>query len=187
MKVTQHAKERYAERIMTKENKTDVAVYISRHEEDIGIDIEKMIAYGKLIYSGKSLKNGSGKSEVYVKDLWVVIYDPDRDTVVTLYKIDLGVGKDYDKAFMSAALEQIEAAKADYGEKEKEIAEIIKSFEEMISENDAKISEYKSMIKNLEAQNQSYKQLIQTYRGDLNEADMVVREKVMVLTGRKIF
>ena len=42
-KITEHAKQRYAERIMDRDNKIDIAVYINQNEEKIRQDILKMI------------------------------------------------------------------------------------------------------------------------------------------------
>ena len=48
--ISKHAKERYAERIMDRDNKTDVAVFLRDHDDKIQNDIEKMLEYGTLLY-----------------------------------------------------------------------------------------------------------------------------------------
>ena len=187
MNITKHAKERYAERIMGRDNKTDVAVFVAQHEQKIKGDIEKMIAYGKLVYEGKSLKQQNSKTQVWVKDLWVIIYDPEKDNVVTLYNIDLGIGEEYDKQFIEKALQQIEDAKAVYNEKAKSLKEELSQYNNTISDNEKQIANYKSIVKKLEAQNQSLRDLTSSMKANLEIADQEVKEKVMVLTGRKIF
>ena len=57
MNITKHAMQRYAERIMEKEDTTDVLVFIEQHKEKIEEDISKMIEYGELIYTGKNLND----------------------------------------------------------------------------------------------------------------------------------
>ena len=187
MKITQHVKERYAERIMGRENKTDISVFISQHEQKIADDIEKMIAYGDLLYSGKSLRDGGNKADVYIKDKWIIIYDPQKDNVVTLYNIDLGVGDDYDIAFIARARNQIEAAKAQYAEAEARVKEDVAYYEEKIKDNECMISDYRQKIRNLESYNQAFKDVLANLKSDMNIADQKVREAVMVLTGRKIW
>ena len=91
--ISAHAKQRYSERIMGKED-TDVNRLITLNEDKIKTDINKMINYGQLIYSGKqSQKDGKGNIvDVFLKDCWVVIADSRIKNVITLYKIDLGLG-----------------------------------------------------------------------------------------------
>lgn len=187
MNISQHAKERYAERIMGRENKTDISVFISQHQQKIADDIEKMIVYGKLIYSGKSIKNPNTKSDVYIKDKWVIIHDPGKDNVVTLYNIDLGIGDEFDQQFINTALAQIESAKAAFSEKEAELKETLATYKDLIDDNEKRIADCKSLIRSMETQNQAYKDIITSLKADLDIADRAVREKVEVLTGRRIF
>lgn len=51
--VSAHCKTRYAERIMGKEEKSDVVRFVSLNEDKINTDINKMIEYGNCIYSGR--------------------------------------------------------------------------------------------------------------------------------------
>lgn len=187
MNITQHAKERYAQRIMGYDNKTDMAVFISKHEKKIAEDLEKMIVYGELIYSGRSLKQPNSTVDVYVKDLWVIIYDPNKDNIVTVYNIDFGIGEEFDELFMKTAIENINAAKQEYEKTEAVIKRDFDEYEEKIKENAYIIDDFKAQIKNLESLNQSFKDTQMYLRANLNAADRVVREKVEVLTGRKIF
>ena len=76
IELTQHIRERYAERIMGRENKTDIAVFINEHQEKIQTDIEKMITFGELLYSGRSTARYNEQLvDVYLKDTWIVIVD----------------------------------------------------------------------------------------------------------------
>lgn len=53
--ISKHCKERYAERIMGKED-VDLNRFITLNEEKIQTDINKLISYGELIYQGSKLK-----------------------------------------------------------------------------------------------------------------------------------
>lgn len=58
-KISSHCEQRYAERIMNKDNKNDINRFIVENREKIKADINKMINYGELIYIGKqSQKDG---------------------------------------------------------------------------------------------------------------------------------
>ena len=50
--ISNHSKQRYAERIMGKED-IDVNRFITLNEDKIKTDINKLIQYGEMIYSGK--------------------------------------------------------------------------------------------------------------------------------------
>ena len=76
IKISNHASQRYAERIMSKED-TDVQRFMVTHEQKIHDDIEKLIEYGQIIYSGKQ-KTRDGKTnnvDVYLNGTWVVLVD----------------------------------------------------------------------------------------------------------------
>ena len=109
-----HALQRYAERISQKESPQEIAQYIDRYAEKIQNDIEKMIAYGDCVYEGDSMKQKGRRTQIYVKDNWVVIYDADFDTIVTLYQVDLGVSETCNKMYISEALEKIRQCKDKY-------------------------------------------------------------------------
>lgn len=55
IEVTQHAKERYAERIMEKDSALDIKRYVLQNEEKIKTDLAKMVFYGEIVYTGKQL------------------------------------------------------------------------------------------------------------------------------------
>ena len=61
--ISQHAKERYAERIMDKTHPTDVHIYINDNENKIITNINKMIEFGELIHSGKNEDNNKAGSK----------------------------------------------------------------------------------------------------------------------------
>ena len=96
--ISVHARQRYAERIMGKED-TDVNRFVTLNENKIKTDINKLIQYGELIYTGKqSQKDGKGNMvDVFLKDCWVVIADSRIKNVITLYKIDLGLDDEFNK------------------------------------------------------------------------------------------
>lgn len=95
-KISNHAEERYASRIMEKETNGDIKVYVRQNKDKIAEDISKMITYGELIYEGLPRANyGKRKVKVYLRDSWVVIVDALTDNVVTLYNVDLRVEKEF--------------------------------------------------------------------------------------------
>ena len=98
--ISKHARERYAERIMDREHKADIARYVIENEEKITNDINKMIEYGHVIYQGKQNRDGKTNTiTVVLKDCWIILCDAVKGLVVTLYKIDFGLDDDFTKLY----------------------------------------------------------------------------------------
>lgn len=50
--ISNHAKERYAQRIMSRDNITDIRKFVCDHDSDIEKWINEMIEHGESIYTG---------------------------------------------------------------------------------------------------------------------------------------
>lgn len=188
MEISKHAQERYAERIMDKTDTLSVNTYISLHTEDISEAIHKMIEYGELIYSGISISEyNKNVVDVYLKDTWIIIVDKARQKVVTLYSIDLGVGKEFNQQYMELLLGRLHKAQERFTEKKTEIDNQQEEYRQIIAENKAVIDDYKKTIKSLEEQNQMFESLIESLSVNRDLAEKDVRDTVAILVGRKVF
>ena len=185
--LTKHAKERYAQRIMDRDNKTDVAVFIAQHEEKIQQDIEKMIGYGTVLYEGvsTSIANNSIVT-VILNGHWVLIIDPKKNTVITLFEIDLGLGKEFNDSYIQKIREKLDEATAEYERVATAIDNETKSYQEKLNENLALIDEYKKNIKSLEKQNSNLQELINETNTNKRIAEDNVREIVGIFVGKKV-
>lgn len=96
IRVSKHARERYAERVKEKNDKLDMARYVIENEAKIDKDISAMVEYGILVYKGPQRWNEKNNTaiEIYVNDLWVVLLDSKTENVITLYKVELGCGEE---------------------------------------------------------------------------------------------
>lgn len=181
--VTNHAMERYAERVAGKTEIANMRMYISEHKEDINERIHKLINYGTLIYEGKVKEYPV--SRVYYKDYWVVIVDPKTRNVVTLYKVDLGDDEVNElfvgKTLAKLGIEKIVAKElTDKTEKQK------KEYQSIIDGNNSEIAYYKKLIKSMEEVNESYKTLIKNVNLDVDVQEIKIRNLVETLiSGRK--
>lgn len=187
--VSKHAKERYTERIMEKATANEINTFLIQNEDKIIGDINKMIQYGQLIYTGKQTqKDGRTYNvEVYINGLWVVITDVKSKNVITLYKIDLGVDEEFNQEYVKRMMDKFNAAKENFEIVTLEVNKENDSYKTMTDQNVALINEYKSYIKNLEELNAGYKTIIDNNAVKVRMADREVADVLNKLIGKKEF
>lgn len=187
--VSKHAKERYAERIMERATNNEIQTFVVQNEEKIIGDINKMIQYGELIYTGKQTqKDGRTYNvEVYLNGLWVVITDIKSKNVITLYKIDLGVDDEFNLEYVHRMMDKFNAAKENLEAVTLEVEQENDSYKTMIEQNVALINEYKSYIKNLEELNAGYKTIVDNNAVKIKMAGTEVTDVLNKSIGKKEF
>jgi hypothetical protein len=186
--ISAHAKTRYAERIMGKED-TDVTRFVVLNEEKIKTDINKLINYGQLIYTGKQTQR-DGKSNVvnvYLNGCWIVLVDSRIRNVITLFKVDLGLDDEFNKTYISKMLEKLNAHKEILESVQQQVEAESNTYREMINEAEAQIKEYRSMIKNLEELCAGYKTIIDNNSVRVAQANKNVAEIINTFIGKKEF
>lgn len=186
--ISAHAKQRYAERIMGKED-IDVNRFVTLNEDKIKTDINKLIRYGELIYTGKqSQKDGkSSMVDVYLKDCWIVLADSRIKNVITLYKIDLGLDDEFNKTYISKMLEKLNVNKEILESVQKQVQTESNTYREMIKDAETQIKEYRSMIKNLEELCAGYRTIIDNNCVRVTQVNRDVADVLNTLIGKKEF
>lgn len=187
--ISEHCKQRFAERIMGKDDNGDVKRFIITNEEKIQNDIHKLIQYGELIYTGKqSQKDGKGNVvDVFLKDCWVVLVDSRTKKVITLYKIDLGLDDDFNKAYIAKMMEKLNANKEVLESVQQQVQVESDMYRQMINDAEIQIKEYRSMIKNLEELSAAYKTVIENNSVKIAQANRDVVEVLNTLINKKEF
>lgn len=188
-KISSHCQQRYAERIMGKEEKADVARFVSLNEDKIKTDINKMIEYGNCIYSGRqSQKDGKGKViDVYVQDTWVLLVDEREKVVVTLYRIDLGLGDEFNNTYVAKMLEKLNSTKAILEDVQKQVQEESDMYRQMINDAEIQIKERRAEIRNLEELSTAYKIIIDNNSIKVGRAEKDVADVLNKLIEKKVF
>lgn len=188
-KISNHASERYAQRLLNKEDVNSINKFIVENKEKIKTDINKMISFGDLIFIGKqSQKDNKGKVlNVYLQNCWVVLVDISNSTVVTLYKIDLGCDDDFNLQYISKMREKLDEKKNYLEEIKLEVTNESKMYRELIEENCCQINEFKSMIKNLEGLNEGYQSIIDNNTVKVSQANREVADVLNSLISKKEF
>ena len=89
--VSNHAKERYAERCKDRDSRLEITAYVAEHSQRIEEEINRMLRYGKRVYTGRT-EGGKDRvpKEVYVNGLWILLANAENHNVITLYRVDLG-------------------------------------------------------------------------------------------------
>lgn len=186
---TKHAKERYAERIMHRDNIRDINAFVAENGDKIEKDITNMVKYGEEIFVGKpSFNNPKQHNCIYIlNDLWIVVIDAFDNKVITLYRIDLGAGEDFDVAYKRRLLDKINEAKQIATETKAKIDAEAAQYTAIIKDNTEMISELRKKIKNLEAINDAYSSTLEAANKRKNLAEEDVKNYVAILVGRKAF
>ena len=187
--ISRHAMERYVERIMGKEEMGDINRFIISNEDKIRSNINKLIHYGELIFSGRQYqKDGKGNVvDVYLSNCWVVLLDSRTKNVITLFKVDLGLDEDFNKAYVSRMLDKLNRSKSNLLEIQQTVQTESETYRELIEEAETQIKEFRSMIKNLEELCTGYRLIIDNNCVKITQATQEVTEVLNTLIGKKTF
>lgn len=187
--ISKHCKTRYAERILNKEEPLEINRFVVENDEKIVTDINKMIEYGELIFQGKSSQKERKGNEVsvYLKDAWIVLVDPKSKNVITLYKVDLGCGDDFNNQYVSKMKEKLDESKKKLAAIQDEVNTENKTYRELIEDSQVQINEYKQMIKNLEGLCEGYKTIIDNNVVKTAQANKEIVDVVNTLISKKEF
>lgn len=137
---SQHVLERYTERIYGKTG-LEMKQFIATNDEQIKKEILKLYEYSELFWYGK-IKDHNFTYFMINRDGWLIIIDKNKTHLITIYRVDLELGNEFNKQY-------IEKMK-DYVENElNEIEEAKNKYDDFIKENDTKTEMLKSEIKTL--------------------------------------
>lgn len=185
MTFTNHILERYVERTMGKTG-NDLKQFLAQNSDQIKEKILKLYEYSELFWYGK-IKDHDFTYFTINRDGWVMVIDKNKITLVTIYQVDLGLGVEFNKQYISEL--------KNYVSNELEsIEELRNSYEKTVKDNNETIEELKEKNKllqsELEHNNNEIKFLEQ--EKTLNLESISIREKqlhkkIEKFIGAKIF
>lgn len=187
MTITNHIKLRYAERIARRDTKIDINTYVAQNEEKIEKDISTMIDHSEIIYTGITTSTNKDVVNVRLSGTWVIIMDQSDRTAITLYKVDFGLGEEFNKTYVSEWLKKLSTDKDILAERESKTAEEIGAYKQAILDNQVLIDEYKALAKQLSKSNEAYQEIIDNKRAEFANLQMDVRRDIEALTRRREF
>lgn len=188
-KISKHCEERYAARIMGKDDANSINKFIAENKEKIKTDMNKLVTYGDCIFVGKqSQKDGKGNVlNVFLKDCWLTLVDIKSEVIVTTYKVDLGCGDEFNLQYINKMMDKLNTSKQNLENIQLEINKESNMYKFMIDDAHSQIREYKAMIKNLEEMTSAYQTIIDNNVVKVAQANREVAEIVNTLCAKREF
>ena len=184
--VTNHIKTRYAERIAGRDKTIDINTYVAQNVEKIEKDIQTMVEHSEVIYAGQTAFNKDPVT-IRLSGTWIILLDQADRTAITLYKVDFGLGEEFNKLYIREWLNKLNGDQEVLAKKKAESIEEIKAYKTAIKENDNLIEEYKKLINSLEKDNSGYRIIIDNKMAEYSDLEMAVRRDLDALTKRREF
>lgn len=143
MTFTNHILERYVERTMGKTG-NELKQFLAQNSDQIKEKILKLYEYSELFWYGK-IKDHDFTYFTINRDGWVMVIDKNKTTLVTIYQVDLGLGVEFNKQYISEL--------KNYVSNELEsIEELRNSYEKTVKDNNETIEELKEKNKLLQSE-----------------------------------
>lgn len=185
MNFTNHVLERYVERTMGKTG-NELKQFLAQNSDQVKEKILKMYEYSELFWYGK-IKDHDFTYFTINRDGWVMVIDKNKTTLVTIYQVDLGLGVEFNKQYVSELktyvsdeMMNIEELKSQYETTVKDNNEAIDAFKEKNKLLQAEIEHNNNEIKFLEDQKKLDMDVISLREKQLHK-------KIEKFIGSKIF
>ena len=183
MELTNHIKERYAERMAGRDTTIDINTYIAQNAEKIEKDISKLLEHSEIIYTG-ICSNGKEPVNVRLSGTWVIITDVSDRTAITLYKIELGLDEEFNKAYVERYLTRLNSDKKELEEAKTKVKEEVDAYKEGIKANEGLIEEYENLVRRLKNDNKYYEEIVKGKSAEYAGLEIRVRRDIDALTRR---
>lgn len=182
---TNHILERFVERTMNKTG-TEVKQFLAQNEEQIKQKILKLYEYSEMFWYGK-IKEHDFTYFLINRDGWIIIIDKDRKTLITIYKVDLGLGTEFNKQYIQEIKSYVERELATIQDHKLVLQGDIVSTNAAIDSMKDEIKNLKSQIAIFENQIKTWEQEIQNETDSINLEERQLQQKIEKFIGAKIF
>lgn len=185
LNVSAHAKQRYAERVACKDQE-DVKAWVAQNNEKIERDISELVNHGKCVYQGK--KSDTRKPvDVIVNGTWIILTDAADGTVITIFKVTLGLDDAFDKEYVDKMVAKLNDKKAVYQQACEKVKQMNDDYQQICDDLESEIAEYKASVKNMEELVKSYKDIINSNTVMTAKAKRDMEQVVNDLVNKKVF
>lgn len=174
MNISNHCFQRYHERVREAEGP-----FIDSLKERYTKELEQMYEHCKKIYSG-IIGHSSRPVDVYVNPHgWVLITNDREKTMITIYKIDLGIGNDaLNKQYITESLKRIDDMQDALLKQLVTVDEQKAEYNQKIEANEALIKEYRQTIAALEEQNSAFRAVVRNIDASNYKAQTELRDAI---------
>jgi hypothetical protein len=171
MELTNHAYERYCERFLNI-SENDIKKYLEENKEDVRNSFIELLNKSIFLFKGAYCENNI--VNYYVVDNFIIVVNESNEAIITLYKINFGLGEDINKIVTNELIKEINILKEKEQEetknKEKEISEIEMNINRIDSDIEKLTNEIEILNKNrniLESKKELSEFSIKTLRNDI--------------------
>lgn len=182
---TQHVLERYVERTMDKTS-SEIKQFLAQNEDKVKEQILKLYQYSEPFWYGKNKDHGYTYFRIN-KNGWLIVIDRNKNKLITLYKIDLGLGEDFNKQYITAMTETVK-------DKTQEIENCREDYQNTVSNNNNVIEELKSQNDIMQAQIKANNDTIEMLGKNadiklqkINIKEQELKAKIEKFVGAKMF
>lgn len=121
------------------------------------------------------------------RDGWIIIIDKDRKTLITIYKVDLGLGTEFNKQYIQEIKSYVERELATIQDHKLVLQGDIVATNTAIDSMKDEIKNLKSQIAIFENQIKTWEQEIQNETDSINLEERQLQQKIEKFIGAKIF
>lgn len=182
---TDHVLERYVERTMNKTG-NEIKQFLAQNSEQVKQQILKLYQYSEPFWYGKNKDHNYTYFRIN-KNGWLIVVDRNKTKLITLYKIDLGLGEDFNKQYISEMIKFV-------SEKNQEIENDKTVYDTTITETNNTIEDLKSQNNLLQAQINNHNDTIKLLENQKNIMldkisieEQQLKAKIEKFIGVKIF
>lgn len=182
---TQHVLERYVERTMNKTG-NEVKQFLAQNEEQVKQQILKLYQYSEPFWYGKNKEHNYTYFRIN-KNGWLIVIDKNKTKLITLYKIDLGLGEEFNKQYITAMTETVK-------EQSQEIENCREDYQNTVSDNNNVIEGLKSQNSIMQAQIKANNDTIEMLGKNadiklqkINIKEQELKAKIEKFVGAKMF
>lgn len=180
MDITKHAFDRYAKRILGYEDQLAARQYINSNIDKVTKDVNKLIEYSELIWTGQINGDRTTKNYYYNNGV-ILVVESNNLKLITLYKVDFSFGKELDKLIAQKLLDEILDLRQKMTDKKKEIEETVKEKKIELENIDNDLNYLKEQMKLMEFKKQSKEDEIKTIYNDVSLMDKQIESKALKL------
>lgn len=182
---TQHVLERYVERTMGKTG-NEIKQFLAQNEDKVKEQIIKLYKYSEPFWYGKNRDHGYTYFRIN-KNGWLIVIDKNKNKLITLYKIDLGLGEDFNKQYISAMTEMVR-------EQSQDIENDREDYQNTVSDNNSTTEELKNQNSIMHAQIKANNETIEMLEKNadiklqkINIKEQELKAKIEKFVGAKMF